>query len=104
MARALSELVVEGVETSTPLLRRIMMHPAFLEGALTIRFLEDYPELLTPEIPEETAFTAAVAAALLEHEARRQPNGARMSPRSNGGFSAWRAAGLPIRRDGRGGS
>lgn len=98
MARALDELVIRGVETCVPLHRRIMAHEAFREGDLSIRFLEEYPDLLEPGPSggvEPRA--AAVAAALLEHAHRAS----RVAPRIGGGTSttlpSWRASGWPWR-------
>ena len=70
MARALSELQLGGIRTSIPLLRRIMEEPDFLAGDLSIRYLEDHPELLSPETDGDAA--VAAAAALLEKENRQR--------------------------------
>jgi acetyl-CoA carboxylase biotin carboxylase subunit len=48
MRRALGEFVVEGVETSAPFHRRVMEEPDFRAGRLTIRYLEEHPELVEP--------------------------------------------------------
>ncbi|NNM33693.1 MAG: acetyl-CoA carboxylase biotin carboxylase subunit [Gemmatimonadetes bacterium] len=68
MARALEELHLGGVRTSIPLLRRIMVEDDFLSGALSIRYLEEHPELLEPKAEDGVALAAA--AALLEAESR----------------------------------
>jgi acetyl-CoA carboxylase biotin carboxylase subunit len=93
MARALDELVVVGLETCTPLLRRIMDEPDFRDGRLSIRYLEDHPELLSDLELEEELETIAALAALLESERRRTSIPPRMG-RENGstGVSPWRMA------------
>ncbi len=109
MERALDELVVIGVETSAPFHRRVMAEPDFRDGRLSIRFLEDHPELTEGRDDEEALVAAAVAATLLEHERRRarmpdrraQP-GAAGAGGSNR-LSAWRAAGWPWVGGGRAG-
>ena len=76
MARALDELVVDGVDTSAPWHRRVMDEPDFRAGRLSIRYLEDHPELGAEERLEEGLVQAvAAAAALLEdrERGRRSP-------------------------------
>jgi acetyl-CoA carboxylase biotin carboxylase subunit len=94
MSRALAELVIAGVETCAPFHRRVMDEPQFRSGDLSIRYLEEHPELLDGEQPEDDLIAAAVAAALLEDEHRR-----RRSPRIGGDggpvMSAWRREALP---------
>jgi acetyl-CoA carboxylase biotin carboxylase subunit len=68
MRRALDELIVVGVETSAPFHRRVFQERDFLQGHLTINYLEKHPEISTFERPRETLELAAVAAALLEEE------------------------------------
>ena len=68
MRRALDELTVVGVETSAPFHRRVFQEKDFLQGNLTINYLEKHPEISTFERPQETLELAAVAAALLEEE------------------------------------
>jgi acetyl/propionyl-CoA carboxylase alpha subunit len=94
MCRALDELVIAGVETCAPYHRRVMEEKDFREGALSIRYVEEHPALLTDGTPEEVVVAAAVATALLEEEHRM-----RRAPRIEGGggrpLSAWRAASSP---------
>ena len=40
MSRALSELRIEGIKTTIPLLRKILQHTAFLEGRVDTTFIE----------------------------------------------------------------
>ena len=41
MRRALSETIIGGIRTNIPLHRRILAHPAFEEGRISTRFLDD---------------------------------------------------------------
>ncbi len=49
MLRALDEFVIEGVETTIPLLRRILKHPEFQSGIFDTSFLEKHPELMAAD-------------------------------------------------------
>ncbi|HUE97202.1 MAG TPA: acetyl-CoA carboxylase biotin carboxylase subunit, partial [Longimicrobiaceae bacterium] len=80
MSRALEELVIAGVETCADFHRRVMAEPEFRAGDLSIRYLEEHPELLAPEGSEEVLTAAAVAAALLEHEDRQRHATPRVGP------------------------
>jgi acetyl-CoA carboxylase, biotin carboxylase subunit len=97
MARALDELVVSGVETSAPFHRRLMDEPDFRAGRLSIRYLEEHPELTEGPADERVLEALAVAAALLEEEARSRSGSVR-TKRQDGAdrkLSAWRMAGWP---------
>ncbi len=76
MARALDELVVEGVATTQGFHRRLMADPEFRAGDIDIQFLDRRGDLLTPAPAEDELLRLAVAAALAEHEARavRRPS------------------------------
>ncbi len=85
MARALDELVIDGVGTNQGFHRRLMADAAFREGAIDIQFLERRPDLAAPTLTSQQAIALAVAAALAEDEARsmRRPsvsNGDHISP------------------------
>jgi len=95
MARALDELVIGGVETSAPFHRRVMDDPDFQAGDLTIRFLEEHPDLMNGQEPENELRAAALAAALLEEEDLRRHRMPRIGQASGHGMSAWRKAGWP---------
>jgi pyruvate carboxylase len=45
MERSLQEFRVRGVKTNIPFLTNLVMHPGFLEGGFTTRFLDETPEL-----------------------------------------------------------
>jgi acetyl-CoA carboxylase biotin carboxylase subunit len=76
MARALDELVVEGVGTNQGFHRRLMADADFRAGEIDIQFLERRPELTRPALTPDQAIAIAVAAALAEDEARalRRPS------------------------------
>jgi acetyl-CoA carboxylase biotin carboxylase subunit len=90
MARALDELVVDGVETSAAWHRRVMDEPDFRAGRLTIRYVDDHPELAGESADEELVRAAAVAGALLEEEHRRR-RAVRRIGGARGAASTWRA-------------
>jgi len=98
MARALDELVVRGVDTSAPFHRRVMDEPDFRRGALSIRYVEEHPDLLNGGGDEEVLRAAAVAAALLEDEDRQRHRTPRITASQGPGsttLSAWRRGGRP---------
>jgi acetyl-CoA carboxylase, biotin carboxylase subunit len=76
MARALDELVVEGVSTNQGFHRRLMADREFRDGDIDIQFLERRPDLVQPALTDQQAVTFAIAAALAEDEARsmRRPS------------------------------
>ncbi|MGH7580924.1 MAG: acetyl-CoA carboxylase biotin carboxylase subunit [Gemmatimonadales bacterium] len=76
MARALDELVVEGVATNQGFHRRLMADQAFRDGDVDIQFLERRPDLATPTPTDRQAIALAIAAALAEEESRslRRPS------------------------------
>ena len=94
MARALDELVVEGVDTSASWQRRVMDEADFRAGDLSIRYVEDHPDLAQAPPPDELVRAAAVAAALLEDASRRRYRTPRVAPPGTG-MSAWRSGVLP---------
>jgi acetyl-CoA carboxylase biotin carboxylase subunit len=73
LGRALDELVVDGVDTCIDLHRRIVQEADFRAGNLSIRYLEEHPELLAMSEDPTGREAAAIAAALL---AERTRNGA----------------------------
>jgi acetyl-CoA carboxylase biotin carboxylase subunit len=97
MRRALEELVIRGVETSASLHQRIMTEADFMAGDLSIRYLEDHPELLDGVEDEEVLRAAAVVAALLEEGQRGQLKLETPGSMGKPGFSEWRRAGWPFR-------
>ncbi|HSJ23983.1 MAG TPA: acetyl-CoA carboxylase biotin carboxylase subunit [Longimicrobiales bacterium] len=93
MSRALAELRIIGVETSVPFHRRVMMEPDFRSGDITIRYLDEHAALLDAEPAAETLRAAAVAAALLEDEARNRRTARRTLGGARPAASRWRDMG-----------
>jgi acetyl-CoA carboxylase biotin carboxylase subunit len=71
MAQALDELVVVGVATNQAFHRRLMSDPAFRQGNIDIQFLERRGDLLAAARSPHGIRDLAVAAALVEDEARQ---------------------------------
>ena len=77
MHRALSELVIEGVETSRDFHLRVMEDDEFRRGAIEIQWLERrLPSLLDATPPEALRKIAAIAGALLADRERSAPRAA----------------------------
>jgi acetyl-CoA carboxylase biotin carboxylase subunit len=77
MRRALRELTIDGIETSRSFHLRVMDHPDFQRGDITIQWLEqNLAALTTPATDRESIRLAAIAAALVAHEERRAGSGA----------------------------
>jgi acetyl-CoA carboxylase biotin carboxylase subunit len=102
LTRALDEMVVDGVQTCVPFHRNVVREADFQAGRLTIRYLEDHPEVLQIRAPDDVRRAAAVAAALLTHERRTSSVPGRngggegaATPGGTGRMSAWRAQGWP---------
>ena len=91
MARALDELVLDGVDTSAPWHRRVMDEPDFRAGRLSIGYVDDHAELAHDAPEDSIVRAAAVAAALLEDEDRRRHRTPRVDAERTS-LPAWRAA------------
>ena len=93
MARALDELEVVGVKTSAFFHRRVMEETDFLAGNLSVAYLDEHPDVLSPRASEDDLVIAAAAAALMEDYHRRRHRSPRFN-RGNAGnqMSAWRAS------------
>jgi acetyl-CoA carboxylase biotin carboxylase subunit len=95
MGRALVELTIVGVETSTGFLRRVMHEPDFRAGRIDIRYLEQHADLLASPADAARVRVAAIAAAMLEHETRKRRTPQRMEAAcaENGNWRkhGWRA-------------
>jgi acetyl-CoA carboxylase biotin carboxylase subunit len=101
MHRALLELTIEGIETSRDFHLRVMEHPDFQSGDISIQWLEQHLDELTRTTPtDDERLIAAVAAALVAERDRAAPRAAAAtsSAPSGGsaasGASAWRLAAL----------
>jgi len=95
MGRALDELVVTGVETSAPFHRRLMDDPDFVRGSLSIRYLEEHPELSEPVATDAELEALAVAASLLEEEDRQRHRAPRLAGPAHDRLSPWRRGSPP---------
>ena len=77
MHRALLELTIDGVETSREFHLRVMEHPDFQAGRISIQWLEqNLAAVATPEAPRAAVKAAAIAAALLAERDRTTRRGA----------------------------
>ena len=74
-----------------------MDEPDFRAGKLSIRYLEDHPDILNGDHDEKVLQAAAVTAALLEEAQRGTLRVDASSNRGGKEFSAWRQAGFPFR-------
>jgi acetyl-CoA carboxylase biotin carboxylase subunit len=96
MHRALTELVVEGVETSREFHLRVLEHPEFKRGEISIQWLEqNLSRLTSPEAPPHVVRAAAIAAALLAERDRgtRSPANERREPsRATDQLEPWKRA------------
>ena len=94
MRRALDELVIEGVQTTIPLHRRILRNPDFIAGRVDTTWVERV--LLPPRIepPSPTERRAARAAVLRRSSAcgHLAESAAGMSPLILGGDLGWPSA------------
>ena len=93
MERVFAVTVLLGIPTNIPLHLRVLAEPAFRAGtAVTTRYLEHHPEVLTPvEIPAARVAAIAAAAACAAREAHVAAAFASQPPGQAGG-SSWRRA------------
>jgi acetyl-CoA carboxylase biotin carboxylase subunit len=94
MARALAELRIVGVETSTAFHRRVMEEADFRRGTIDIRYVDRHPDLLRAGGGEEDVRMAALAAALLEDE-RRKSRAVRRIASASSPRNGWRSGVWP---------
>jgi len=88
MRRALLELTIDGVETSQGFHLRVLDHPDFQRGDISIQWLEDkLPELTKPTGNADAIRLAAIAAALVAHEERTVGRTSSPAPSSGGAAS-----------------
>ncbi|TVP76959.1 MAG: acetyl-CoA carboxylase biotin carboxylase subunit [Gemmatimonadales bacterium] len=79
MARALEEFQLRGVSSCAAFHRRVMAEPAFRSGELSIRYLEERPELTRrPTLDADERRDVAALAVLLEAEYRKSREAPRM--------------------------
>jgi len=72
MRRALRELQIEGVRTTQPFHLAVMDEPDFRRGDLSIRYIEEHPELFRDGAADWQQWAAAIAAVLLEEDRRER--------------------------------
>jgi len=96
MRRALLELHVAGVYTTQPFHLAVMGEADFHEGRISIRYVEDHPELLAG-MAEELLDAATIAAVLLEEERHGAPviPVRPLGPTRDGRLSGWQWAVRP---------
>ena len=97
MRRALTDLVILGVETSRDFHIRMMDDEEFRRGEIEIQWLErKLPEILARKPDEQSIRAAAIAAALLADHDRglSQHSAAPSAPLNREPSSSWRQAGL----------
>ena len=96
MRRALLELHVAGVRTTQPFHLAVMGEADFRGGRISIRYVEDHPELLAG-MEEELLDAATIAAVLLEEERHGAPvNLVRpLAPARDGQLTGWQQAFRP---------
>lgn len=74
MRRALHELTIDGIETSRAFHLRVMQHPDFVSGDISIQWLEqNLAPLTAPTTNAAQLRAAAIAAALIAHDDRGKP-------------------------------
>ena len=93
MTRALGEYKVAGVQTTIPILERIIRHPDFVAGRLSTGFMERLLAADKPEAAGRHRKIALIAAALTAYERAGRPApavGSSSGPAT--APSAWRQA------------
>jgi len=73
MARALGEYTVAGVQTTIPILQRIVAHPDFVAGRLSTGFMDRLLAADKPEAAGRHRMVALIAAALTAYERAGRP-------------------------------
>jgi acetyl-CoA carboxylase biotin carboxylase subunit len=71
MRRALRELQIEGIRTTQPFHLAVMDEPDFRHGRMSIRYIEDHPDLMSDGAADWQVRAATAAAVLLEEERRQ---------------------------------
>jgi acetyl-CoA carboxylase biotin carboxylase subunit len=89
MHRALLELTIDGVETSRDFHLRVMEHPDFQSGDISIQWLEQHlDELVHAQASDEARRVAAIAGALIAERDRSARRGAPTAAASGGSSAA----------------
>src|SRR4029453_10457077 len=95
--RALEEYKVVGVQTTIPILQRIIAHPDFAAGRLSTGFMERLLAAARPGGGGQTPPDAVIAAGATRHERAGRPGPASAAPAPSS--SAWRQALRPSWRE-----
>ena len=83
------ELTIDGVETSRGFHLRVLDHPDFQSGDISIQWLEEkLPELTKPNADADAIRLAAIAAALVAHEERTAGRASLPAPAAANGSGA----------------
>ncbi|OGC90877.1 MAG: acetyl-CoA carboxylase biotin carboxylase subunit [candidate division Zixibacteria bacterium RBG_16_53_22] len=89
MLRALEEYRISGVTTNIDFHKTILRHPEFIAGRLSTHFIDMYYKP-SDEFPENLAEAAAIAGALMEHQAQNKLS---LSAAKRSRVSQWKTAG-----------
>jgi acetyl/propionyl-CoA carboxylase alpha subunit len=92
MTRALGEYTVAGVQTTIPILQRIIAHPDFVAGRLSTGFMERLLAADKPEAAGRHRTIALIAAALTAYERAGRPAAAGSPGVPPATPGAWRQA------------
>ena len=93
MSRALGEYAVAGVQTTIPMLQRIIAHPDFVAGRLSTGFMDRLLAADRPEAAGRHRKIALIAAALTAYERAGRPGPAGAPPAAPAATpGAWRQA------------
>ncbi|MEO8034019.1 MAG: biotin carboxylase N-terminal domain-containing protein, partial [Acidobacteriota bacterium] len=76
LERALRDYVILGTRTNLSWLRRVITQPAFREGLVTTRFLDDHEAALQRQVPREVPLIAAALATAGGPQAESRTTGA----------------------------
>ena len=90
MARALEEIRIDGLATSVSFHRKVMDHEAFRRGELHTGFLEEHPDLMSPDDDPWLNEIAVVAAAVAHHRGMEMRSTRPQTGDPSGGGSAWK--------------
>ena len=87
LGRALRDYVILGTKTNISWLRRVVTHPAFRDGRVSTRFLEDHD--LTRTVPDSVPDIAAAIAARARRPEGRVVAGAPTLPTVWDALGGW---------------
>ena len=91
MKRALNEYRISGVTTNIEFHKTVLDHPEFIAGRLSTHFIDDHFDAADEPL-QKTEETLAVAAAMVEHNARNKLS---VSSVKKTPLSAWKTSWRP---------